>query len=165
MSFLKMCCGNNVIVTSFYRPPDSSLDLFNQKFIIFLQALENRKKKKLVISGDTNIDLLSIDSQSKVNDFFNNLLSFGLLPTITRPTRITDLSSTLIDNIFIDCYDNCSSSSIIYDDISDHLPTLINIDFDTKISGEPAAVESRIFNRNNIDDFINCIKVTDWNFL
>ena len=46
-------------------------------------------------------------------------------PTITRPTRITQRSATLIDNIFVSSKLHRNfDSMIILDDISDHLPTL-----------------------------------------
>ena len=45
--------------------------------------------------------------------------------TITRPTRITHTSATLIDNIYVKCdkYENIKST-IITTDISDHLPII-----------------------------------------
>ena len=44
---------------------------------------------------------------------------------ITRPTRITQNSATLIDNIYISNNLQCSFDSLILiEDISDHLPTV-----------------------------------------
>ena len=50
-------------------------------------------------------------------------LDYHMVPTITRPTRITHNSVTLIDNFFIGqkLQDNYKSS-ILINDISDHLP-------------------------------------------
>ena len=48
-----------------------------------------------------------------------------MFPTITRPTRITKNTATLIDNIIIT--QNCCSSyesNVLIDDISDHLPSV-----------------------------------------
>ena len=58
----------------------------------------------------------------------NNLMisytiySLGLFPLITRPTRIINHSTTLIDNIFTSIYDYANMSGIIECDISYHLP-------------------------------------------
>ena len=41
---------------------------------------------------------------------------------ITKPTRITSHSSTLIDNIFTNIHDYAHMSGIIMCDISDHFP-------------------------------------------
>ena len=43
-------------------------------------------------------------------------------PLITRPTRITSNTATLIDNIFTNNLNNFSVSGLIFCDISDHLP-------------------------------------------
>ena len=52
-------------------------------------------------------------------------MDLNLLPSITRPTRITKSTATLIDNILVD-HRHCESleSYVITDDISDHLPCL-----------------------------------------
>ena len=47
----------------------------------------------------------------------------GLVPTITKPTRITHNSATLIDNIYISIKNKgVIKSAILCADISDHLP-------------------------------------------
>ena len=43
-------------------------------------------------------------------------------PLITRPTRITSNTATLIDNIFTNNLDTYSFSGLLFTDISDHLP-------------------------------------------
>ena len=52
------------------------------------------------MSGDFNIDLLKIDSDKDIMNFYNSLTSNLFVPHITLPTRITSHSQTLIDNIF-----------------------------------------------------------------
>ena len=53
------------------------------------------------------------------------MIKAGLLPTITRLSRITQMSATLIDNIFIssNLYKNFDSA-LLLEDISDHLPVM-----------------------------------------
>ena len=50
-------------------------------------------------------------------------------PVILRPTRITNNSCTLIDNIF---FNNplITNSGLIICDISDHLPIFVSLSFD-----------------------------------
>ena len=50
--------------------------------------------------GDFNIDLLQYRSNSHTNDFINSVISHSFLPYIHQPTRVTDHSATVIDNIF-----------------------------------------------------------------
>ena len=50
------------------------------------------------------------------------VISSGFHPKITLPTRITDRSSTLIDNILTNVYDNNHISGILINKIWDHQP-------------------------------------------
>ena len=48
--------------------------------------------------------------------------SYGLFSLITKPTRISHNSATLIDNIFTNCIHSELDAGIICSDISDHMP-------------------------------------------
>ena len=50
------------------------------------------------------------------------MLSAGFHPKITLPTRITDTSNTLIDNILVNVIDDRHISGIMINKISDHQP-------------------------------------------
>ena len=73
--------------------------------------------------GDFNIDLLNYENHTATNEFVNMMFSYHFQPSILHPTRITDTSSTIIDNIYIN---NATESNIcsgnILSLISDHLP-------------------------------------------
>ena len=73
--------------------------------------------------GDFNINLLNFDSHSPTDEFFNTMTSYFFQPHIIQPTRITDHSATLIDNIYM----NIIEYKTISDHISDHLPNFILI--------------------------------------
>ncbi len=51
--------------------------------------------------ADFNIDLFKVNIHAKTNEFVNDIISQAFLPKITRPTRITPHSATLIDHIYI----------------------------------------------------------------
>lgn len=53
--------------------------------------------------------------------FENTLSSYSFYPVIDKPTRITEVSATLIDNIFTNI-NSVTKSTIIRTDISDHYP-------------------------------------------
>ena len=57
-------------------------------------------------------------------EFYNCMTAHHLLPLITRPTRITCKTSTLIDNIFTALWPKVIKSSIVAMDTSDHLPII-----------------------------------------
>ena len=75
--------------------------------------------------GDFNLNLLNCESHSETNDFLNCMVSHYLLPYILHPTRVTDHSATVIDNIFCKnaTYDTFSGNILCK--ISDHFPQFI----------------------------------------
>ena len=73
---------------------------------------------------DHNLDLLKYSKHRPTRDFICLNENANLVPSITRPTRITNSSATLIDNIFVTSdYVRSLRSQILINDISDHLPT------------------------------------------
>ena len=60
----------------------------------------NKENKEVYIAGDFNIDLLKYDTNIKYKDFYNLMTASGFLPQITQPTRITETTMTIIDNIY-----------------------------------------------------------------
>ena len=77
--------------------------------------------------GDFNINLLTCENHPESNDFILMLNSFFLLPYILQPTRITERSATLIDNIFANTYSTNAISGNLVSKISDHLPQLLRL--------------------------------------
>ena len=75
---------------------------------------------------DHNLDFLKHSIHKRTQDFIELNLDNNLIPSITRPTRITKSSATLIDNIMVSqSLTKNSESRIIIDDISDHLPSVV----------------------------------------
>ena len=55
----------------------------------------------MILSMDHNVNLLKIIKHKQTAEFLESILDLNLIPTIMRPTRITNMSATLIDNMFI----------------------------------------------------------------
>ena len=72
--------------------------------------------------GDFNLDLLNTDLHSATNEFINALFSHFLYPLISRPTRLTSYSATLIDNIFTNNISTSCDNGLIINDLSNHVP-------------------------------------------
>ena len=72
--------------------------------------------------GDFNLDLFHYDSHHFTQEFLDSLFSHMLIPLITKPTRVTSHSATLIDNIFTNCFQQNTLNGLIPNDISDHFP-------------------------------------------
>ena len=84
------------------------------------------KSKRLILGMDHNLDFLKHSTHKRTQDSIELNLDNNLIPSITRLTRITKSSATLIDNIMVSQGLSINSESrIIIDDISDHLPSMV----------------------------------------
>ena len=112
----------NIIVGVIYRHPCMSLKSFNSEHLKpFLHKLGS-ENKQLILFGDFNVNLLNAKDEPESSAFLDTLGSNLILPQILLPTRITEDSQTLIDNIFSTASDTLNFSGNICFSISDHLP-------------------------------------------
>jgi hypothetical protein len=93
------------------------------------------------------------------------MFSHKFIPTILRPTRITETSATLIDNIFTNSLCVGQDSCILINDISDHLPVLLHIDLYPSSRTSLSPSYKRTFNDQAKSTFINSLLTTDWTFV
>ena len=112
------------IISNIYRPPERyviELDLFISEFSQFIDTIRGLKRSSF-ICGDFNINLLDINSNDHVNEYFESICSRGFFPRITLPTRIQLPSFSLIDNIITNDIDKTSNSisGLLINDLSDH---------------------------------------------
>lgn len=112
----------NYLFCCAYRHPNSDVDVFTSHLQSILPKLAN---KQVFIMGDFNVNLLHYDEHAPTNDFINNLFSCNFLPCINHPTRISEHSSTIIDNIFINLINANVICGNILTQISDHLPQFL----------------------------------------
>ena len=128
--FIEIECKNskNVVVGVVYRA-HTAIDNFIIDIDPVFKVL-NQEKKQFYVMSDFNIDLLKVDSHRPTHDFLELIYSYSLIPTIYKPTRITEFTATIIDNIQTNS-ENIIKSSILVTDISDHFPTTLstNLDF------------------------------------
>ena len=57
-----------------------------------------------------NINFLKFNEHTKTEEFLDMLYANNVLPTITKPTRLTDHIATLIDHIYTNCLQNFTDS-------------------------------------------------------
>ena len=114
--------GSKFVIGTIYRPPDHSVNDFNVDILPILERYSTTQQKCFIL-GDFNIDLFKADSHQPTGDFLYKMLSNSFINFIDNSTRITDKSSTLIDNIFSNCFSNFELvSGILINSISDHFP-------------------------------------------
>ena len=151
--------GKKALICCIYRAPKTDLEQLNEFISNFCR---NTRNKTVYLCGDFNIDLLQHDTNTSTNNFIDHLYSFGLHPLITRPTRITGHSKTLIDNIFTTNLSNIHSGLII-NDLSDHLPILLIFEYKHNNSTNVIYNTKRIVNDHNINVMMHKFKETNWN--
>lgn len=88
----------NIIVCTVNRPPNTNVDLILEDLNILSERI-NHENKDVYLMGDFNIDLLNSDN-NYYNTFVNILQANSFIGAIDKPTRMTENTSTLIDNIF-----------------------------------------------------------------
>ena len=116
----KNICG------SIYRHPHYNFDEFF-KYLESCPSTIAKENKEVYICGDYNFDLLKIDSDYFTEHFFNLLCSYGLLPLILQPTRVTVRSATIIDNIFSNNIQDDIISANLLLTFSEHFSQFITV--------------------------------------
>ena len=127
------------------------------------RALREPRRRQINIYIRKYINLLNNDYHQPTGEFFDLMSSNSFLPLITRPTRVTANSATLIDNIFTNHFD-CSlqsSEGIFVTDITDHYP-VFHINHQIFASETEIYMERRLYNQRNKQAFLQVLQETDW---
>ena len=146
-----------------YRPPNQDMDIFNEIISEMLETI--RKEEKLYyLLGDCNMNILTYESHRLTGDAVDVLSSYLFLPLITRPTRITASSATLIENIFKNHTENLdhSTQGLLVTDVSGHYP-IFHINKRSHIGESDIYVTKRIVSERNKQDFKIAFNELDWN--
>ena len=153
----------NSVFGVIYRPntqPKADVDLFTNTLFELLDKINN-ERKKCIISGDFNIDLLKYDTHEKTNNFVDGVLARSFLTQIHKPTRITLTSATLIDHIYTNDIHAQSDSGIIINDVADHFGTFI-MKTNKHKTHQKEHIMKRIFSDINILQFKDLLNETDF---
>ncbi len=117
--------GLHTIVCCIYKPPSTNATDFLAELATLLSFFQNNHPfANIVLTGDFNTDIKNKNN----TDFTNLLLSSNLYPTIFFPTRVTNQSSTIIDN----CFTNTQldwKSGVLNCSLSDHYMIFLCINF------------------------------------
>jgi len=153
--------SDKMVVGCVYRPPGADVAVFTAYVDTILSRI-NKERKKCYIAGDYNIDLLKYDTHIPTSDYINCIFSHHFYPTVNKPTRITATSATLIDNIITNVCQTQFISSILYADISDHLPIIIQTDSKLKKNNFNKIQYRRFFRETSKNKFIKSIRSVNW---
>ena len=156
--------GANIVIGVIYRMPNSSVDVFNDRISDILNIIQ-KEHKLCYFLGDLNIDFLKADDHRATGELLDVLYCCNVFPLITKPTRVTSTTATLIDHILTNNLDDnmMHIQGILCTSISDHY-AVFHIASNAKTDHAPA--EMPLFKRNmgqrNLSKFISEMNGVDW---
>ena len=98
------------------------------------------------------------------SDFVNAMFSMSFIPLVNRPTRVTDSSATIIDNIFTNTVhmDICITG-ILPTDITDHFPVFHLVNHHIAEKQQPEQHRTyRVLNEESISKCTSILEHTCW---
>ena len=154
---------DSVYLCTIYRPPNCNEKDFLKNYKRQLNKLSTQQLSRLVIEIDHNLDLLKQDKHRPTHEFIEMNLEYQLIPTITKPTRITRSTATLIDNIIVGKnFQMIMDPSIIVSDISDHYPCLLTIPDETLFKKHAKRIQTRRLDPTKMDIITNKLSSVKW---
>lgn len=152
--FIECTRTNKFLVGMIYRPPNASLHDFMLSLEQLLEHVTSEQTLPCYLMGDLNVNLLKQNDNS-VNELLNLFYTYSYFPVITKPTRVTSTSASLIDHIWTNDLNNYQASGIMYTSISDHFPVFSSFSVPQYKSHCPyITITKRIIN----NEFINAFK-------
>ena len=165
--YVEITCrnGTKLLLGSLYRAPNTNGKLFSEHVVEVLSRVKSRTPNMEIVLGmDHSHDLLKSDTHKQMEEFLDLMVNSEMWPTITRPTRVTQTSATLIDNLFISSkLHHQFDSMLILDDISDHLPSLVLLKQTKMKNKEPIEFKSRKLTEANFAIIRHSLNQVDWN--
>ena len=137
------------LICTLYRPPSATsewIDLLEEEL-----SVAQTTGLEMIIMGDLNIDFQACSN----NKWLNLVQLFDLTQLVTKPTRITQYSSTLIDHVYTTNPENISECYVPSYSISDHFPVCFSRKTNCKISkNEHITTTYRSFKNFNETHFL-----------
>ena len=167
--------SENVIIRCIYRHPCMHPKEFNDLFLKSLtERLTKENNKEVILLGDFNTDLIKANSNANCiripwcnrNSLHQNSLiySSNLFSHITSPTQLRSRSHTIIDTIFRNINEECTSGNIM-NTISDHLGQFRIIQNCYYSYNSKIEIFQRNFKNFKEQNFLSDLKKIDWDSL
>lgn len=110
--------NENIAIGVVYRPPSQDSAFFLSEFEDTLSLILPRAQN-IICSGDFNFNMYNF-SNLNVQSLYAVLDEFGLKQIVDSPTRITNITSTLLDLIMVLNEDTVLEKGVVDYDLSDH---------------------------------------------
>jgi hypothetical protein len=138
------------------------IDAFMESFSNILSDL-NDCGVQSYITGDFNFDILKFNTSDYISEYVNNFFMHGFLQIITKPTRCTSTTATLLDHVLTNDSQLMYKSCILISKISDHFPIVTFCN--SEKPQRPQYIETRFINDANVQRFKNDLSNVNWNSL
>ena len=157
---LKIKRAKNIICGSIYRHPHDNIQNFNN----FLDYIENTLNK--ISNENKEIYMwpsdLKMDRNTNYKKFYKQMYSYGSLPQIMQPTRVTDNTATIVDNIFTNNMANKILSGNIITDFSDHYSQFVSVSRD-KIDYKSIKMFKKDYSKFSEESFRDDVSIQNFN--
>ena len=111
------------------------------------------------------MDILKYNTMESIRKFYQTFENQNIIPLINRPTRVTNNTASIIDNILSNNYNN-SKNYIICNSITDHFLIIKSIQkTDITYKNATNTYHRRKFNTDNINHFSNKLINEDWSHI
>ena len=130
--------------------------IFMKEFEPYLEKIKS-DNTETVIMGDFNYDLLETNTNNMCQEYLDSMISNGLLPKITLPTKINRNSCKLYDHVFTRLKNNSTKTDacIYLTNISDHLPVFVSLKFQDARRTKPEYFEKIANSAHNQQQFLD----------
>ena len=102
----------SLVIGVIYRHPSTSLSKFKWQFSQTLSLLA-KHKKDYIVCRDFNVDLYNSQSSPLVKEYIDSIFSEGCHCIIFKSTCITPHSSTLLDHVYLNIFNETLTSNVL----------------------------------------------------
>ena len=154
--------NDSLFVCTIYRPPNSKEKEFIKHYRRLLGKFRDTQLEKLIRGLDNNLDFKHHTRHPPTKEFIDINLDNNLIPTITKPQRITRTSSNLIDNIIVGKQFHDYEANIEISDISHHLPLILKSYQPELYKKQPLTITTRAINEQKCEAINTKLQNIDW---
>ena len=157
---IKQANSKSFIISSVYRPPNTSVETFS-KIEKLIQQVDN-ENKEFYLLGDLNRNLLD-SSISNVKTLQEIMQLYQLTQVINEPTRVTKSTKSILDVCITSSPDKIIQSGVVHLGVSDHSLIYATRKLNSVIKGDRQnLVEFRNFRKFNAESFLNYLYMLPW---
>ena len=157
---IKQANSKSFIISSVYRPPNTSVETFS-KIEKLIQQVDN-ENKEFYLLGDLNCNLLD-SSLSNVKTLQEIMQLCQLTQVINEPTRVTKSTKSILDVCITSSPEKIIQSGVVHLGISDHSLIYAIRKLNSVIKGDRQnLVEFRNFRKFNVECFLNDLYMLPW---